>query len=262
MLITRIGLGTLALALACAAPARAQVSCSIVLYGEWRLQFSSGAIVHDATLTMNGCSGDMRVSFYNVDTRQRETITQRMTLSQSAQGMRISGSYPVYYYGTTRRHPDYVVDRLVYSVDPEGRATFRNCDAVGNCSPVEVLSERAMRIRLENACNRQIDVAIYYQTPGRRWLRRGWWVLGPGASRDTDASTLNRYVYFYAQAGTMAWDGGGELGSESRTVVDEAFETDGTVPLQGAGLRTVSFFRTIVDPTGPSHLQRFTCPSR
>ncbi len=263
MLITRIGLGTLALALACATPARSQASCTIVLYGEWRLQFSSGEIVHDATLTMSGCTGNMRVSFYNVDTRQRETITQRMTLSQSAQGMRISGSYPVYYYGTTRRHPDYVVDRLVYSVDPEGRATFRNCDVLGNCSPVEVLSEtRAMRILLQNACTREIDVAIFYQTPQRRWMRRGWWVLAPGAIRETDASTLNRNVYFYAQGGTMAWHGEGELGSEIRTVVDEAFETDGTVALQGLGLRTVSFFRTIVDPTRPAHTQRFSCPAR
>jgi len=258
---TRVALGALALALAWAPPAHAQASCSLVLYGTWRLRFAAGVIQHDATLTMNGCAGEMRVAFYNDDTRRREEITQRMSLSQGAQGIRISGFYPVY-SGTGTRHPSYMADKLLYSVDPQGRATFRNCDEGGNCSPVEIISEtRAVRIVLQNDCSERIYVALLFRAPEGRWMRRGWWVVGPWTSRETDAATTSTYVYFYAdgEQGTV-WHGTNQVGSLSRQVVTASFDREDSAVLYGAGLKTVSFIRQTVNLTYATHTLRFTCP--
>lgn len=242
--------------------ATAQQSCSLTLFGTWQLRFAAGATQHDATLRMNGCSGEMTVAFFSDYTQRREEISQRMTLTQGSRGIRISGYYPVY-SGTNTRHPSYNADNLEYSVNTLGQVTFRNCDAGGNCSPVEILSEpRGVRISLENSCRAKMYVAILYQAVSGQWRRRGWWVVNAGTSRETDIATLNPNVYFFAEDSlSNVWNGEGKIGAVTRYVITSAFDRPDTTTagFVGEGLRTVSFFKQIVSTNLAVHTQQFTC---
>ena len=261
MSLKRTSLAALAVVLLGAGGATAQDTCPYTLYGVWVLKFSASAVTHDATLRLNGCAGLMHVAFYNTETQRREEITERMTVYQDAQGVRINGSSPVY-RGTETAHPTYSADYLSYSIDPQGTVTFQNCDAAGRCSPVTVAAVvPATVVWLRNRCPRTISVALLYQSPEERWVRRGWWVLTEGALVQTRVATLNQYVYFYAFSSEGDWTWGGENSPESRSriVVDDAFNQDDDASLYGANRRAANFFRVSVDLTQTTYTQSFTC---
>lgn len=252
-------LGVLATTLLPAAPALAQGSCPYPLHGVWELTFSAAQLTHEATLKMNGCTGIMHVAFYRRSVGRRAEISQRMTVSSTARGLRISGSNPVF-KGTQRRDYGYNADNLFYEVNPYGRTTFQNCDDAGQCSPVEIVSERiAVSIRLRNRCDVTIDVAVLYRTPDDRWLRRGWWNVRPSQLVTTDAATLSQYIYFYAEGGGHTWSGANSSNSLSRYIVNHAFTQEEGGTLYGSRRRTVSFLRKSVDLNGETYTQSFSC---
>lgn len=117
--MTRVSWCLLALVTAGATRAVGQSPCSVTLYGKWELRFAAGALTHQATLKMNGCTGVMEVGFYNQRTQRREDISQRVSVVQSSQGVLLRGARPVY-RGTTQSHPTYAADNLLYAVDPNG----------------------------------------------------------------------------------------------------------------------------------------------
>jgi hypothetical protein len=106
------------------------------LYGVWRLQYSVHGIVYQSTLKMEGDSGKMLTSFFNVETNQTETVEQTMRLQPSAKGLLLLGYNPVDANSKTR-HPTYSPDNFLFQITPNGKY-FQTCDDAGRCSPVEI----------------------------------------------------------------------------------------------------------------------------
>jgi uncharacterized membrane protein len=261
---SQIGLAILVLLCGCESSAFAQASCPTELYTRWTLVFFAGEIEHKGTLTMNGCVGEMRVTFFSVTRQRTEEITQTMTTlpRQGPEGLVIRGSNPVY-SGTTVKHQTYSPDTLYYKRDTDGRVVINTCDEQSppRCAPVTRISETpTVRISLQNNCKIRIFVAVRYQTYQGRLLRRGWWLVEPGALMQTDIATLGQYVYFYADSpgSATAWTGDGEETSLSRTVQPTAFAAEDVEQLT-AGARTVNFFRSTVNVTRPTFTQSFSC---
>jgi hypothetical protein len=107
------------------------------LYGCWSLTFSIFGVVYESLLQMNGYSGVMITAFFNSNTNRTEYVQQTMKLQDSAHGLMIFGSNPVY-AGTNIRHPIYSPDNFLFQVRPNGEYRFVTCDNEGRCSPVEM----------------------------------------------------------------------------------------------------------------------------
>jgi hypothetical protein len=107
------------------------------LYGCWSLTSSVFGVVYESLLQMNGYSGVMVTAFFNPNTNSTEYVEQTMKLQDSAHGLMIFGSNPVY-AGTSIRHPTYSPDNFLFQVRPNGEYRFVTCDNAGRCSPVEV----------------------------------------------------------------------------------------------------------------------------
>jgi hypothetical protein len=108
------------------------------LYGCWRLTFRNAAgVVHISTLVMNGYSGIMRTSYWNVLSRQTETVDQTMRIVSYASGILLAGYSPVW-AGTSRRAGNYSPDNLLFSIGVDGQFTAANCANNLDCSPVSV----------------------------------------------------------------------------------------------------------------------------
>jgi len=265
MTTSQLCLVILALLLTFRSPAFAQTSCPTELYTRWTLVFYGGEIEYRGTLTMNGCIGEMRISFFSTSTQRTEEITQTMTTqpTQGVDGLTIRGSNPLY-SGTTVKHPTYSPDTLFYRRTPDGKKIVRTCDEQSppKCSPVTLLSEaNAVRILLQNTCKSQIFVAIRSETYQGRFMRKGWWVLEPGGVVQTDVATVNPNVYFYAYShgATSSWNGDGEPTSLNRTVQSKAFAAEDAEQLTGAGTTAVNFFRATINVLRPTFTQSFSC---
>jgi hypothetical protein len=112
------------------------------LYGCWQITFrNEGGVVHQGALVMNGYSGVMTVSYWSVVNRRQEYVDQTMTLMNSAQGILIAGSNPVW-SGTRIRMRDYSPDNFLFSILPDGTFFAATCDDRLVCSPVEIASCR------------------------------------------------------------------------------------------------------------------------
>ncbi len=234
----------------------AQWSCPDSLYGVWQLSFAVGRLVHEATLKMDGCLGTMRVRYLNRETHLAEEISEPMRLSQTARGLQITGSSPVL-VRTNRPATMYAADVLLYGILPSDVTSFQNCDGVNPCSPVKIESERlATRLWLRNRCSQSISVAVVYRTSDDRWVRRGWFVVPPLETAETNVATLNPFVYFYGEGAGQIWRGR-ESTSLTRTVTTESFDQPDSSHPSG---KPVSFFRSTVNLTRSSFVQEFTCP--
>ncbi len=254
--------GALVITLLLAAPSSAQ-QCSYPIYGVWELTFSAAYLTHEAKLTMNGCRGVMEVAFYNQTTRRREQVTQTMRVESTARGLRITGSNPVT-KGTKDPYPNYNADNLTWEMDSYGRAKITNCDAANMCSPVAIVSERhpvTVELRTVNCAN-TVYVAVIYRDMDDEWVRRGWWAVKPSQTMKTDVTTLNPYVFFYAEpeGGGNKWRGlASDTTARSQFVRTEAFHVEYDASLTGTNERPARFFRRRVDLTKGTWEMRFRC---
>lgn len=116
----------------------AQVSgpgCSEPFYGTYGMRFSAGAVVHEGTLYMHGCTGSLYVSYYSVARKRTERVKQTIRVRSSSEGIVLLGYRPVY-AGSNRPHPTYAADNFLIQVDQRGGLSAINCDDAGQCSPV------------------------------------------------------------------------------------------------------------------------------
>ena len=227
--------------------------------------FFAGEIEHKGVLTMNGCVGEMRVTFFSVTRQRTEEISQTMTIQPQpgAEGLVIRGTNPVY-SGTTVKHPTYSPDTLFYAKGVDGKPRIRTCDeqVPPRCAPVTLQAEAyTPRISLQNTCKIRIFVAIRYEAYQGRFMRKGWWVVEPGAVVNTDVATAGPYVYFYADSQDFksSWNGDGEDTALNRTVTPKPFAAEDTEQLTGAGSKSVNFFRATASMTRPTFTQSFKC---
>jgi hypothetical protein len=103
-----------------------------------RVTFSNGAIVHTGQIWLNSNGmGRMTVKFYSADRGRSESVDQTMRTENSAQGLLLVGSDPVY-SGTRTRHPNYSPDNFLLKIDENGRRTFFTFDLNQNVSKVDL----------------------------------------------------------------------------------------------------------------------------
>ena len=110
---------------------------SYPLYGSWKLTYSVNGTVYKGYLIMKGYYGDLRVSFFDPQTRKKATIDEAMKLMSSSQGLVLLGYDPVY-AGTSVSHPTYAADNFVFSVQPDGSLVAATCDDQEQCSYVDM----------------------------------------------------------------------------------------------------------------------------
>jgi hypothetical protein len=106
------------------------------IYATWKLTHSFNGFVHESTVVMNGGSGVMRTKYFNPLTKKTEIVKQNMVLKSMSRGLMLIGSNPVY-DGTSKRHPTYIEDNFVLSVQPDGSFIILTCDRLNRCSDVD-----------------------------------------------------------------------------------------------------------------------------
>jgi hypothetical protein len=83
-------------------------------------------------------------------------------------------------------------------------------------------------IRLKNSCDKEVSVVLHYMALDDQWVTTGWWTMSPNSTaQPNDLDTRNPFLYYYAESGTLIWDGTntGESGAIRREIGDlrEAF---------------------------------------
>ncbi|MBJ7295668.1 MAG: hypothetical protein JHC73_04955 [Dolichospermum sp.] len=110
---------------------------SYPLYGSWKLTFSVNGTVYKGYLIMKGYYGDLRVSYFDPQTRKKATIDEGMKLMSSSRGLVLLGYNPVY-AGTSISHPSYAADNFMFAVQPDGSLVAFTCDDQERCSSVDM----------------------------------------------------------------------------------------------------------------------------
>ena len=105
--------------------------------GCWKLIYSVAGIVYESILVLRGDRGKMLTTFFSRNTERIEQVEQTMKVTNSARGILILGSNPVY-YNTNTRHPTYSPDNFLLQVMPSGETRIGTCDRAGQCSDVDV----------------------------------------------------------------------------------------------------------------------------
>lgn len=116
-------------------------------------------------------------------------------------------------------------------------------------------------IALENACSRKIHVAIHYvRRADNRWITDAWWVLEPGQSMTTSATTRNRVIYFFANDPSgREWNGNSASDATSLYIVLDRFSGSDEQIAKLPNARQVAFFRKDTGSSWGTYTQRFTC---
>jgi hypothetical protein len=81
---------------------------------------------------MKGYYGDLRVSYFDPQTRKKATIDEGMKLMSSSRGLVLLGYNPVY-AGTSISHPSYAADNFMFAVQPDGSLVAFTCDDQERC---------------------------------------------------------------------------------------------------------------------------------
>ena len=134
---------------------------------------------------------------------------------------------------------------------------------------IETIAERSSRgkqreydrIVLENKCQADVAVALYYLDLDDKWVTRGWWQLPPGESMTTDAMTRNQYLYLYAENKGLGrtWDGAGKEDSLSLQIADSKFDHVKGERFLYEKPREVSFFKRDTGEKWTDHKEVFEC---
>jgi hypothetical protein len=117
------------------------------------------------------------------------------------------------------------------------------------------------QILLENTCGHVIAVALHYRDLDEAWVTRGWWMVQPGETVETDAYSRNAYLYFFAENGAVGrkWDGEGEEGALALDIVDEKFDHLEDDRFVYAAPRRVPFYRRKTGDAWGPHREKFEC---
>ncbi|MEH1906188.1 hypothetical protein [Nostoc sp.] len=107
------------------------------IYGTWNLRYSIDGIVYQSVLVMEGYSGMMRTRYFDPEINKKQVIDQEISLKSSSEGLVFLGYNPVY-AGTSTRHPTYIADNFLFSVEPDGSLAAYTCDSLRRCSAVDV----------------------------------------------------------------------------------------------------------------------------
>ncbi|MBN3958721.1 hypothetical protein [Nostoc sp. NMS8] len=106
--------------------------------GTIKLRYSSGGVVHEGRLIINGDSGKLFTRFFDIKRNKTATVEQTIEIENTAKGLVLWGYYPVY-PGTKTPYPDYSADNFVLRINVDGSYFLRTCDDAENCSDVEVI---------------------------------------------------------------------------------------------------------------------------
>ena len=111
----------------------------------------------------------------------------------------------------------------------------------------------AINVKLKNPYPHTLNVAIvYYEDAARNWVAKGWFNVKPRSTRTLrfDDSTKKETIYIHAHNREASW-GGGNKGSITRTVINEAFKFyDGERCPAGNNRRKISFDRWYTENDG------------
>ncbi|MDZ8262889.1 CHAT domain-containing protein [Nostoc sp. ChiQUE01b] len=107
------------------------------IYGNFKLRYSFSEVVYESTLKMKGDSGTLLTKFFDKNTNQTKIVEQSIKLEQSSTGLLLLGSDPVY-PGTQTPYPNYVADKFIIELNPDGSFNWKTCDDTWNCADVEV----------------------------------------------------------------------------------------------------------------------------
>jgi hypothetical protein len=106
-------------------------------YGTYVIEFRVGDSLHEGRLQMQGSSGKMMISFFNLVTNQTDTVEQTMELAVCSFGLALFGNNPVI-PNTRTRHPTYVPDNLYIWQQPNGSRAVFNIDDQNVYAPVVI----------------------------------------------------------------------------------------------------------------------------
>jgi uncharacterized membrane protein len=115
------------------------------------------------------------------------------------------------------------------------------------------------RLRIQNDCAEQIDVAVRYTGLDKKAVTEGWWTVAPHSSTLLSLKSTGDSFFIYGKAASFEWNGTNKSDAVSGYVTSEAFlDTDDGV-LEGTNKRVVSFFKVPIGPGWDERLQRLTC---
>jgi hypothetical protein len=120
-------------------PARVRIAQARPSFSCLKLHYTASGILHNAALVMPAGSsvGVMVTEFYDGNVGGRAMVEQTMAAVNSAEGLLIVGSNPVY-PGTTRPYRTYSPDNFLLRVTPDGDIAAVNCDDNSVCAQVRV----------------------------------------------------------------------------------------------------------------------------
>lgn len=130
---------------------------------------------------------------------------------------------------------------------------------------VKALMERSAPSRptrlvlLENHCSQTINVAVHYMNSDFQWTTIGWFVVPPGAAKNTTIRASGDIIYFYAKSSNgLVWSATGlEKQLSVNVTVDEHDRFNSASP-QLARPQVVPFFGQVFG-NNPEIISTFVC---
>lgn len=113
-------------------------SCQTPKYETLKLKWSLGTTVYRGVMKLNGCKGDLVISFWDNSIGKTAIVQQSLRISDSSQGMMLYGYNPVL-FGTSIRYPSYAPDNFLFKQQTNGTWVRYTCDDSKQCSPVQLL---------------------------------------------------------------------------------------------------------------------------
>ncbi|MDJ0516116.1 MAG: hypothetical protein QNJ74_07580 [Trichodesmium sp. MO_231.B1] len=107
---------------------------------KWSLKWKRGGFIYEATLEMQGNSGEMIVMASDLNDGGLRFVSQTMQLYNSPRGLFLLGSNPVD-PKTQNPSQNYAADNFLIRVE-NNKLTITNCDNAGNNSPVSIQSSQ------------------------------------------------------------------------------------------------------------------------
>lgn len=114
---------------------RVSPSCETPFHEKLGVQWSNGATLYRGIMNLNGCQGQLVVSFWDDKSKTTAKVKQDIRISDSSMGIMLYGFKPVY-SGTSLDYPNYAADNFLFQKQLDGTLLSYVCDDVKQCSPI------------------------------------------------------------------------------------------------------------------------------
>ena len=141
------------------------------------------------------------------------------------------------------------IDRLKSNLTEQTNAasTFRD-----NASTAEERLKEYQQLKLlrfKNACNRNLSVAVRYQSYNGTWITQGWWVLKPGETSLLAVSHSPSFLVYARDGAGTYWN---NKGGKNIEIVQSSFAYSGSAPSSLNGETPQSLDTMLLQSTTPS----------